>query len=58
MIEFITDNLATIIAAVIVFALVGAAVWKLIHDKRRHKPLCGCGCDGCPLSNTCHKKPD
>lgn len=58
MFKFISDNLATIIAAVVVFSLVGAAVWKLIRDKRRRKSLCGCGCAGCPLANTCHKKPE
>lgn len=56
MIQFITENLATIIAAVVVFALVAAAVVKIVRDKIRHKSSCGCGCANCPISGSCHKK--
>ncbi|NLF80023.1 MAG: FeoB-associated Cys-rich membrane protein [Clostridia bacterium] len=56
MVEFFTNNLATIITAIVVFALVAAAVVKIVRDKIRHKSSCGCGCANCPISGSCNKK--
>lgn len=56
MLKSITDNLATIIVGIIVFAAVGAAVTKIILDKKNHKSSCGSGCCNCPSAGMCHDK--
>ncbi|MGM9521791.1 MAG: FeoB-associated Cys-rich membrane protein [Oscillospiraceae bacterium] len=55
MLEFLSDNLATIIVAAVVFAAVALVLVKLIRDKKNHKSSCSCGCSGCPSSSICHK---
>jgi hypothetical protein len=54
MLEFITQNLATIIIGAVVFLILAAIVFKMIKDKRNHKSSCGCGCDNCASSDICH----
>ncbi|HOM03358.1 MAG TPA: FeoB-associated Cys-rich membrane protein [Acetivibrio sp.] len=54
MIEFITENLATIIISAILLALGVLAVLKIRKDKK--KGSCSCGCSGCPQSQICHKQ--
>ena len=51
MLEFIQQNLGSIIVGAIVLAIVAAAVIKIIRDKRAGK--CNCGCEGC---GGCSKK--
>lgn len=46
--------MGTFIVAVIVFAVLGAAVYKLVSDKKKGKSSCGCGCENCPSSGMCH----
>jgi len=57
MLRLISENLSTIIVGTIVFALVAAAVVKLIRDKIKRKSSCGCGCAGCPSAGICGTKP-
>lgn len=46
--------MSTIVTGVILLALVGAAVTKMVRDKKRGKG-CGCGsnCCGCTDKNRC-----
>ena len=39
--------MATFIVASIVALIVGAAVWKMIDDKRKGKSSCGGNCSKC-----------
>ena len=55
MLEFIINNLSSIIVGAVVFLIVGSVVIKLIRDKKNHKSSCGAGCAGCPLAGECHK---
>ncbi|MDR1444395.1 MAG: FeoB-associated Cys-rich membrane protein [Treponema sp.] len=43
--EFIRDNLSTIVTAVVVFGILGLILFRLI--RRRGQGTCGCGCAGC-----------
>ncbi len=52
--EFILENLASIIVLIVVAVIVGTIVFKLIRDKKAGKCSCGCGCNGCPNSGNCH----
>ena len=45
MIDFIQQNLGSIIVGVILLVIIAAAVVKIIRDKRAGK--CSCGCEGC-----------
>ncbi len=55
MLNFLMNNLPSIIVGIIVFAVFGAVVIKLICDKKNHKSSCGAGCSGCPMAGQCHK---
>lgn len=55
MLDFISNNLASIIIGGIVFIIVGAVFIKLIRDKKNHKSSCGAGCSGCPMAGNCHR---
>ncbi|MBQ8825401.1 MAG: FeoB-associated Cys-rich membrane protein [Ruminococcus sp.] len=55
MLEWISQNLATIIISVIVIAVVATIIIKMMRDKKNGKTSCGCGCDNCPSSSMCHK---
>ena len=54
MLDFLSANYPTIIAGIIVFAIVGAAVWKIVSDRINNRSSCGCGCAGCPSAGICH----
>lgn len=56
MIDFIIENSATIIVFVLLLAIVGLALFKIIKDKKQGKNSCGCGCGGCALSDQCKKR--
>jgi len=53
--SYISQNLASIVTGAIVFAVVTAAVAKMIKDKRNHKSSCACGCANCPSAGRCHE---
>ncbi len=55
MLDFISNNLASIIIGSFVFIIVGVVFIKLIRDKKNHKSSCGAGCSGCPMAGNCHK---
>ncbi|MDD6146885.1 MAG: FeoB-associated Cys-rich membrane protein [Oscillospiraceae bacterium] len=57
MIAFLSDNLGTIIVAVMLAAILAAVIWKLGRDKKHGKTSCGCGCEGCALKDQCHSSP-
>ncbi len=58
MLSFISDNLSTIIVGAVVFAVVAAAVAKILRDRKNHKNTCGGGCCGCPSSEGCRPGSD
>ncbi|MGI6623247.1 MAG: FeoB-associated Cys-rich membrane protein [Acetivibrionales bacterium] len=55
MLNFLIDNLASIIVGAIVLLIVSAVLIKLIRDKKNHKSSCGACCSGCPMAGDCHK---
>ncbi|MDE6722947.1 MAG: FeoB-associated Cys-rich membrane protein [Eubacterium sp.] len=58
MFAFLTENLSTIIIAVIVIGILAAIIVKMIKDKKKGKSSCGCGCENCAASEICHKKDE
>jgi hypothetical protein len=45
--DFIKDNLSTIVVGALVFAVLGLALFRQIRNFRRGKGGCPCGCSGC-----------
>ncbi len=55
MIEFISNNLPSIIVGAVILGVFVAVVIKLVRDKKNHKSSCSCGCAGCPNAGICHQ---
>ena len=45
MLQFLKDNLATILVSAAVLTVVVFVIVKLVRDKRKGKSTCGCGCE-------------
>lgn len=56
MLGFLAANWGSILAGSIVAAAAVFIVIRLIHNKKKGKTSCGCGCEHCPSSGMCHKK--
>ncbi|MBQ1284285.1 MAG: FeoB-associated Cys-rich membrane protein [Acutalibacteraceae bacterium] len=56
MLDWIINNIGTVVVGALLAAAVAAVIIKLIKDKRAGKSSCGCNCSGCPMSDKCHKK--
>ena len=54
MLNFLQENLPTILVSAVVLAAVVAVVVKMVRDKRKGKSSCSCGCSGCPGAAICH----
>lgn len=52
--DFIIENIATIIVALVVFAVIGFIVYKMRSDRKQGKSSCGCGCKDCANAAYCH----
>lgn len=55
MINFLLNNIGTIVISLIILLVVSSIIAKLVRDKRKGKSSCGCGCENCPSSGMCHK---
>ena len=53
MLDFIANNIGTIIVCLVLLTVVFAIVFTMLRDKKRGKHSCSCGCKGCPLSGKC-----
>lgn len=56
MLQFISDNLASILAGIAVAAILAIAIWSMHRDKK--KSPCGgscSGCSGCSYAAKCHE---
>lgn len=56
MMEFLSENIATIIVCILLMAVVLLVISKLRKDKKAGKSACGCKCAGCPNASVCHGK--
>lgn len=54
--EWIIENLGTIIVATIVFSFLIFLVVRMIIQKKKGKSSCSCGCSSCPSSQYCKSK--
>ncbi len=56
--QWIHQNLATILICLGLVVLVGAIIASMIRDKKQGKNSCGCNCSGCAMGEFCHKNKD
>ena len=56
MLDFLVQNLGTILVGAVVLAVVVSVLWKMVRDKKQGKSSCSCGCGGCSgCGGACHK---
>lgn len=56
MLNWLSQNLPTILVALVVLAVCTLIVVKMIRDKKKGKSSCGCGCSGCAMKELCHSQ--
>ncbi|MGN0721535.1 MAG: FeoB-associated Cys-rich membrane protein [Anaerovoracaceae bacterium] len=58
MLNWISNNIGTIVIGAVVAAALAAAILRMIKNKKEGKSSCGCGssCTGCAMSGSCRKK--
>ena len=49
-------NAGTIVALIIVAAVIGGAIFGIIRQKKKGQGSCGCGCSSCAAKGKCNKK--
>ena len=55
MLDWITENLSTIVVSLILVLIVAVIIRKLVRDKKKGKSSCGCNCAHCAMAESCHK---
>lgn len=53
--EWLIENFGTIVAGVILVAIIGLVLYNMIRNKKKGMSSCGCGCSDCPAAGACHK---
>lgn len=56
MLDWIMENLATIIICLVLAGIVIKIAAVMIKNKREGKISCGCGCQDCAMQGSCHSK--
>ena len=56
MLEFISNNIGTILVSVLLLGIVAAIIIRTVRNKKQGKTSCGCGCSTCAMSDICHKQ--
>lgn len=54
--DWIRQNLGTIVVSVVLAIVVALVILKMLRDRKNGKSSCSCGCGGCAMKDTCHKK--
>ncbi len=56
MLQWLSENIATIIICAVLAVAVAGIIIYLIRNKKRGKSSCGCGCASCAMKGACHSK--
>lgn len=54
MLNWIANNMATILISLGLLIIVFAIIVKLVKDKKKGKSSCGCNCAHCAMAGSCH----
>lgn len=52
--DYILNNLSTIIISLVLAAIAGLIIYRMLKDKKHGKSSCGCNCSCCPMGGACH----
>ena len=53
--EWLTENLGTLIVAAVLVILVALVVVKMVRAQKNGKASCGCGCANCAMAGKCDR---
>ncbi|HOO79490.1 MAG TPA: FeoB-associated Cys-rich membrane protein [Lachnospiraceae bacterium] len=56
MINWLFENMSTIVVLLIVLGTISLILGRMIKDKKKGSKACGCGCSDCPMSGKCHSQ--
>ena len=56
MLEFLSAQWGTVLAALVLLGLVCAVIVTMIRNRKKGKSACGCGCVHCAMDGACHSK--
>ena len=54
MVNFLKDNIATILISLVLLGIVLLIVRGIFKDKKKGKSSCGCNCGSCAMAGSCH----
>lgn len=54
MFEWLISNLATILISLVLLSVVALITVNFIKNKKKGRTSCGCGCENCAMSGSCH----
>ncbi|MBQ1771134.1 MAG: FeoB-associated Cys-rich membrane protein [Clostridia bacterium] len=54
--SWLSENLGTIIVAVLLIGVISAVIAGLIRDRKKGKSSCGCNCAHCAMAQSCHSR--
>ena len=55
MLAWLSEYLGTVIAALVLLAVITAVAVSLVRDKKKGRTSCGAGCAHCAMAGSCHK---
>jgi hypothetical protein len=53
MMDWITNNLSTIVVSLILLGVVALVIRKMLQDKKKGVTSCGTSCNGCAMAGSC-----
>jgi hypothetical protein len=53
MMDWVINNISTILVSLALFGLVALVIRKMVKDKKKGVTSCGSSCSGCAMSGTC-----
>ena len=56
MLQWLSNNLATILICLVLAVIVALIIWSLVRNKKKGKSSCGCNCAHCAMAGSCHNK--
>ena len=58
MMDWLIQNIQTIVICAILVGVVALIIRGIIKDKKQGRSSCGCSCSSCSMSDKCHSKTD
>lgn len=58
MIQWLANNLSTIIVGTILLLIMAAIIVTTIKNKKKGNSFCRCNCSGCSMSSHCQSRAD